>query len=208
MRRDTLLKLYFDVKSPFARKPIVLLHEAGSIDSVELVPVVGTPIDPGSFPTASNPLGKIPVLERQDGPGLYDSRVICKFINDHFSCSLYPEPPKLWDALTLEATADGIMDAAVLIVYEFRCRSEELRSDAWVDGQWSKIARALDALEERWIEYLDGPINIAHIAVGCALGYLDFRHESRNWRAGHGQLAAWHKDFAARQSMQATVPRL
>ena len=207
MRRDTLLKLYFDVKSPFARKPIVLLHEAGAIDSVELAPAAGTPIDPGSFPTASNPLGKIPVLERQDGSGLYDSRVICKFINDHFSCSLYPEPPKLWDSLTLEATADGIMDAAVLIVYEFRCRSEESRSDAWVDGQWSKVARALDALEERWIEYLDGPMDIAHIAVGCALGYLDFRHESRDWRAGHGRLAAWNKNFAARPSMKATVPR-
>ena len=90
------MKLYFDVKSPFARKPIVLLHEAGTIDSVELVPAAGTPIDPGSFPTAANPLGKIPVLERKDGPGLYDSRVICRFINDHFGCSLYPEPPKLW----------------------------------------------------------------------------------------------------------------
>ena len=201
------MKLYFDRRSPFARKPIVLLHEAGRMDQVEMVPVVGTPIDPGSFPTEANPLGKIPVLERQDGPSLYDSRVICKFINDRFGCSFYPEPPKLWDALTLEATADGIMDAAVLIVYEVRCRAEESRSGVWVDGQWSKIARALDALEERWVGYLDGPIDVAHIAIGCALAYLDFRHGSREWRKGRGRLAAWHGGFATRPSMARTVPK-
>lgn len=201
------LKLYFDVRSPFARKPIVMIHEAGINDLVKLVPVAGTPIDSGSFPTKANPLGKIPVLERQDGPSLYDSRVICRFLNDRFGCGLYPEPPKLWEALTLEATADGIMDAAVLIVYEFRCRSEELRSDIWVEGQWSKIARALDALEERWIGHLDGPMDIAHVAVGCALAYLDFRHGPREWRNGRDRLAAWHFDFAERPSMTRTVPK-
>ena len=112
----------------------------------------------------------------------------------------------MWEVRTLEATADGIMDAAILMVYEGRIRPEDLRYDTWVEAQWSKAARSLDALEALWISHLAGPLDMGQIAVACALSYLDFRHPDRDWRAGRGALAAWHATFAARPSMDATKP--
>lgn len=200
------MRLHASATSPFVRKVRVVLIETGLAGQVEIVAATGTPVDPGTLPVALNPLGKIPVLERADGPALYDSRVICRYLDSLSGTGLYPEPPRLWEALTLEATADGILDAAVLMVYETRIRPDTLRHAPWVDGQWSKIARALDALEARWLSQLSGPLDIGQIAVGCALGYLGFRHPERDWRAGRPALAAWETAFAARPSMAATAP--
>jgi glutathione S-transferase len=143
---------------------------------------------------------------RDDGPALYDSRVICRYLDDRAKAGLYPAAPRLWDVLTLEATADGILEAAVLMAYESRVRPEEMRLPAWVEGQWAKIDRALDALEDRWLSHLKGPLDIGQIAVGAALGYLDFRHGGRDWRATRPGLAAWNAVFAERPSMVATRP--
>jgi glutathione S-transferase len=200
------MRLFYSPTSPYARKVTVLLAEAGQSDAVELVLGSGTPIDTGTTPLAHNPLGKIPVLERAGGPSLYDSRVITRFLDDHFQAGFYPAGPRVWETLTLEATADGILDAAILMVYETRVRPEEARFAPWVEGQWGKIDRALDALEARWMSHLHGPLDMGQIAVGCALGYLDFRHGGRNWREGRPLLAAWEAVFAARDSMKATVP--
>ena len=108
--------------------------------------------------------------------------------------------------LTLEATADGILDAAILMVYEGRLRPQDKRFDPWVEGQWAKIARSLDALETAWAAHLGGPLDIGQIAVACALSYLDFRHDARNWRHGRPALAAWYVGMAARDSLKATEP--
>jgi glutathione S-transferase len=199
------MRLYHSTTSPFVRKVMVTLHETGQAGDVTLVPAMGTPVDAGSMPLAQNPLGKIPALERDDGPALYDSRVICRFLDDRAAANLYPAQ-RLWEVLTLEATADGIMDAAVLMVYESRVRPEENRFAPWVDGQWAKIGRALDALEQRWLSHLNGPLDMGQIAVGVALGYLDFRHADRGWRSGRPGLAAWAAVFAERPSMVATRP--
>ena len=153
-----------------------------------------------------NPLGKIPALALDDGTALYDSRVICRYLDDRARAGLYPESPRLWRTLTLEATADGILEAAVLMVYEGRLRPEEIRFAPWVEGQWAKIARALDLMESRWQDHLSGPLDMGQIALGCALSYLDFRHAARNWRQGHPRLAEWHAGLAARDSMKATEP--
>lgn len=200
------MKLYHSPTSPYARKVTVLLMETGQAGDVTLVATAGTPVDTGTMPLAQNPLGKIPALERPDGPALYDSRVICRYLDDRAGGRLYPAAPRLWETLTLEATADGILDAAILMVYEWRVRPEDRRFDPWVEGQWGKIARALDTIEARWMGHLAGPLDIGQIAVGCALGYLDFRHGARDWRAGRPALAAWAAAFAARPSMAATVP--
>ena len=199
------MRLYHSTTSPFVRKVMVTLHETGQAGDVTLVPAMGTPVDAGSMPLAQNPLGKIPALERDDGPAIYDSRVICRFLDDRARANLYPSP-RQWEVLTLEATADGIMDAAVLMVYESRVRPEENRFAPWVDGQWAKIGRALDALEQRWLSHLNGPLDIGQIAVGVALEYLDFRHADRGWRSGRPGLAAWAAVFAERPSMVATRP--
>jgi glutathione S-transferase len=185
----------------------VVLVETGLIDKVELVAVGGTPLDPGTMPVAQNPLGKLPVLARADGPALYDSRVICRYLDDLGGGRLYPGKPRLWDTLTLEATAHGISEAALLMTYEVRVRPAEHRLEAWIEAQWAKVARALDAVEARWMAHLAGPLDCAQIAVGCALGYVDVRHGTRQWRAGRPALAAWEARFAQRPSMQATRPR-
>lgn len=200
------MKLFHAPASPFVRKVMVLLHEGKATDRVTLVPAAGTPLDPGTLPVDRNPLGKIPALERPDGPTLYDSRVITRYLDDLLHTRLYPAAPRLWDTLVIEATGDGIAEAAVLMRYEQHVRPEATRSAEWIDGQWQKIARALAALEERWISHLSGGLDMGQIAVGCALGYLDFRHAERHWRSGHPALAAWYATFDARPAMRATAP--
>lgn len=201
-----MMKLFHAQASPFARKVRVLLAEIGQTDAVDLIAadarVVG---DVDSALVAANPLGKIPALVRPDGPAIYDSRVICRYLDATFRAGLYPET-RLWEVLTLEATADAICDAAVLMVYETRYRPEDQRYAPWVDGQWAKIDRALDAIEASWTSHLSGKLTMAQIALGCALAYLDFRHGDRDWRRGRPELAGWIADFAARPSMLATAP--
>jgi len=200
------MKLYQSGTSPFARKVIVLLKETGQEDAVELIGAGGTPMNSEKMPTSHNPLGKIPALERTDGPALFDSRVICQFLDDRAGGQLYPVAPRRWDCLTLEAMADGIVDAAILMVYEDRLRPENIRMESWVEGQWSKVSRALDTLEADWGDHLTGPLDMGQIALGCALSYLDFRHADRNWRSGHTNLAAWEETIAQRPSMKSTIP--
>ena len=96
----------------------------------------------------ANPLGKIPALVRDDGPALYDSRVITRYLDARAGGRLYPET-RIWEVLTLEATADGIMDAALAMVLELRLRAEGERSPRWIEGQWRKVERGLDAIEDR-----------------------------------------------------------
>ncbi|MBO9407155.1 glutathione S-transferase [Shimia sp. R9_1] len=199
------MQLIHSPASPFVRKVNVTLAETGQTDDVELVRVKTTPVSTADEAAAANPLGKIPALVRPDGPAIYDSRVICRYLVARAGADLYPEE-RLWDVLTLEATADGILDAAVLAVYERRVRPEEIVSEAWIEAQWGKVTGALDAINERWMSHLFGPLDMGQIGVGCALGYLDFRHGDRNWRQGRDGLAGWYAEFAKRESMLATMP--
>lgn len=201
------MRLYHSPTTPFGRKVMVLLHETAQAADVSILSVAGTPLAPGSLPVTQNPLGKIPALELDDGQILYDSRVICRYLDDRAGGRLYPSGQRLWQTLTLEATADGILDAAILIVYEGRIRPEEKRFPEWVEAQWAKIDRALAALEQRWMPHLNGPIDMGQIACACALGYLDFRLGQRDWRQENKTLAAWYQAFATRPSMAATVPQ-
>ncbi len=199
------MTLYFSAASPFVRKVNVLLHEAGLRNRVTDVPVKNTILDPNADVARTNPVGKIPALVREDGPALYDSRVICRYLDSLANSDFYPES-RLWDILTLEATADGILEAALFIVYERRLRPEDKHHAPLLDGQWLKVTRALDALEDRWLSHLEGKATMGQIAVGCALGYLDFRHGDRDWRPERPGLASWYETFAQRPSMQATQP--
>jgi glutathione S-transferase len=201
------MKLFAAPASPFARKAVVVVLEAGLSDKVDIVPAAGNAVDPGTMPVDVNPLGKIPALQCDDGRTVYDSVVICRYLAEMAMPQLYPTGPALWDSLTLEATADGIMDASVLMVYETRLRPEELRFAPWVEGQWAKIVRALDMVEQRWMPHLSGPLEIGQIALACALGHLDLRHCARQWREGRPKLASWAASFAERPSMMATHPK-
>jgi len=200
------MKLYYSPTSPYVRKVMVLLHETGQIDDVTLETMVTTPLAPDAALLSKNPLTKVPALERDEGPTLYDSRVICAYLDDRAGGKLYPTGARRWDTLTLEATADGILDAALSMVYEGRMRPEDKQMPEWIEGQWGKIERAVSALNTRWVSQLSGPLDMGQIAVGCALGYLDFRHDVRNWRKGNDALANWARTFDSRASMTATAP--
>ena len=201
------MKLYYAAPSPFARKVHVTLIETGLIDQCEMVPTIATPLQTDAGPIAQNPLGKVPVLEVNDRPSIYDSRVICRYLDDRAGGGLYPAAPEIWDTLVLEATADGILEAAVLMVYEGRVRAPDKQSEAWIATQWAKVARSLDVLEQRWMGHLNGKLDAGQIGIGCALGYLDFRHAEREWRAARPSLARWFEAFSERPSMQETVPK-
>jgi len=189
------MKLISAKASPFVRKVRVLLRETGQSGAVELVEVKTAPTDTDPQAAAANPSGKIPALLRPDGPAIYDSRVICRYLDDRFQAGLYPESC-LWEVLTLEATADAIMEAAVLIVYEHRLRPPGKVHDGWIEAQWEKVTRCVGAVNDRWMSHLNGPLDMSHIAIGCALGYLDFRHTGRNWRARAGALDDWFAAFS------------
>ncbi len=199
------MKLISAKPSPFGRKVKVMLIETGQADLVERIEVMTTPVATDPKVAAANPVGKIPALVRDDGPTLYDSRVICRFLDAQSGAGLYPDA-RIWETLTLEATADGIMDAAVLMVYEHRVRPEAMVFDDWIEAQWSKVIRSVKAVNDRWMSHLNGPLDASHIAMGCALAYLDFRQPTRDWRSGNDALAAWFTTFAERDSMKETAP--
>jgi len=189
--------------SPFARKIRVLLRETNQLKDVEEVSIATSPFQVNEQVKAANPTGRIPSLIRADGPALYDSRVITRYLDAKAVAGMYPEA-KLWDVLTVEATGDSMMDSAVSISYELRLRPQEKVSSEWTDAQWSKVMGGCDALQSQWMDLLNGPLTMAHISIACALGYLDLRHDARNWRQGHDALAAWFADFSKRPSFLET----
>jgi glutathione S-transferase len=155
-----------------------------------------------------NPLGKLPALILEDGGLLYDSPVICEYLDSlHDGPKMFPAAgPERWTALRQQALGDGILDAAILRMIETARRPEELRWPGWIKHQTTKIVRAIDRFESE-AEALEGPLTIGRITAGCALGYLDFRAPELDWRAGRSMLAAWYEKFAQRPAMQETVPQ-
>ncbi|MEM7520991.1 MAG: glutathione S-transferase [Pseudomonadota bacterium] len=200
------MRLIYSPTSPYVRKVMVLLHETGQLEDIALDRQMTTPLDPAEAILPTNPLGKVPALVRNEGPALFDSRVICAFLDARADAGLYGSGERLWATQTLEALADGILDAALLIAYETRMRPEQKQMTAWADAQWGKVARGCAAIEARWMSHLAGPLDMGQIAVGCALGYLDLRHAARGWRTGNDALANWFETFDSLPSMVATRP--
>lgn len=191
------MKLIYSPNSPYVRKVRVLAHETGQ--PLELVAESSQPTRRNPAVGAHNPLGKIPVLLTDQGP-LYDSRVICQYLDTlHDGARFYPDGAGRFVALRREALADGLLDAALLARYE-TTRPEGRAWADWIEGQLAKVKAALAAMEADLPEAAD----IAAIAYGCALAYLDFRFAAMNWRESHPRLAAWEAEFGARPSMQAT----
>ncbi|MCB1809205.1 MAG: glutathione S-transferase family protein, partial [Candidatus Competibacteraceae bacterium] len=175
-------------------------------DALHLIETTLSPVSPNAALNADNPIGKVPALVLDDGSVLYDSPVICEYLDTlHTGPRWFPDGPERWDALRRQALADGILDAAVISRYEAALRPEALRWDDWLSGQQQKIIRALDQLEQtcgQWGERLD----IGTLTIACALGYLDFRFADLDWRSEHPQLSAWFASFSQRPSIVSTVP--
>ena len=197
------MKLYFSHASPYARKVRMTALEVGLLDRIALEvtdawsATAGLPDD--------NPLCKVPTLVLDDGSPLFDSPVICEYLDHLGGGSLFPPAgPARWTALRFQALGDGLCDAAVARRLE-TMRTENLRSDAWIARQTTAMVRACDTLE-RWAGDLSGSVTIGSLAVATALGYLDLRFAGDDWRAGRPKLAAWYEEAAKRPSFQATKP--
>ncbi len=200
------MKLYYAPASPFVRKCLVVAAELGLRDRIELVTAAAHPVNRDKNVVAHNPLGKIPTLITDDGSVLYDSRVICEYLNILGDGNLVPRAGEArWTVLSAQALADGVMDAAVLTRYETFARPEAFRWQDWITGQLEKVTSGLDALESRAADFGDR-VNLGTIAFGCMLGYLDFRFASFGWRDGRPKASAWFEWFGARDSMVATRP--
>ena len=200
------MKLYYNPVSPYVRKVRVLAMETDLMGGIELAKVTITPTSPDADLCADNPIGKIPTLVLDDGCALYDSRVICEYLDGlHAGAHLFPDNGNArWTALRRQALADGILDSAVNTRYETSLRPEELRWADWVNNQMAKIRRSLDVLEG---EPMGDGVDIGTISVACALGYLDFRYSDERWRDSRPRLATWFEKFAQRPSMSETSPK-
>ena len=199
------MQLYSNPASPYARKVRVSALELGLAGRIELLEVTQSPVNPHRELRAHNPLGKIPALMTDTGETLYDSPVICEYLDALAGGDrLFPPPgPARWTALRRQALADGMADAVVLVRYEQIARPASLLWQDWIEGQFLKVRTALDALEK---EDLGGPLDIGTISVACALGYLDLRFPDERWRETHSRLAAWYAAACERPSLAATQP--
>ena len=201
------MKLLYLSSSPFARKALVLAHEVGLADRLEVIPAETSPVNSSSVVNLSNPLGKVPVLIRDDGPALYDSAVICEYLDSlHHGPKLFPEGGEArWRALRLHALADGLSDAAITIRREDH-RPDGLHWSDWKEAHVRKLVQTYD-LVERDAEFLSGPLTVGHVALATALEWIEFRSVGPAFRPGRHRLAGWYAEFARRPSMLILPPR-
>ena len=199
------MKLCYSAPSPYVRKVVVAGIELGLDGKIVREPTSAW--DPATTLGQINPLGKVPALVTDDGGALFDSPVICEYLDGVAGGGkLFPPAgPARWTALRRQALADGICDAAILRLLESR-RPAELQSADWVARQKNLVARSLDALEAE-AKSLGTEVTIGHLAIGCTLGYLDFRFGADAWRDGRPGLAKWYEGFAKRPSMSTTEPK-
>lgn len=191
--------------SPFVRKVTVMLHEAGLAGQVKTETVDGW--SEPELLTDDNPLSMVPTLVLDDGSSLYDSPVICDYLDrQHAGPAMIPaDGYARWQVLREQALADGILDSAILIFVETGKRPEEKRWGWWLDLKRRAITRSLDLLEQR-VGELGGRVDLGTISTAVALAYLDLRGAVGEWRDGRPRLAAWFAEFAQRPSMIATAP--
>ena len=201
-----MLKLIASLTSPYARKVRIALAEK----KIEYTLLEESPWDAGNTVSEHNPLGKIPVLLMEDGMSLFDSRVIVEYLDAVSPVSrLIPEPSRQRIAVKRwEALSDGICDAAATIVLEHK-RPAAQQSAEWITRQQRKVTLGVAELagelgERSWCS--GEGYTLADIAAGCALGYLDLRHPSLDWRAEHPNLARLAEKLARRTSFADTAP--
>ena len=199
------MKLRYSAASPYVRKVMVVAIETGQDGKIDRIPTVA--VDKASGLDKDNPLVKVPSLTTDDGEALYDSAVICEYLDSlHGGRKLFPASGKArWTAIRRQALADGMLDAGVLIRLEGLRKPGEQSAD-FVARQTEKVKNGLDALEKEAGSFAAEP-TIGEITVACCLGWLEFRKPTGDWRPGHPKLAAWLDAFSKRPSMSATVPK-
>jgi len=198
-----MMKLFYSPTSPYVRKVRMVILEKGLTDLIEIDQ--RSPYDLEDALIAANPLCKVPALVLEDGSTLFDSPVICEYLDSlKPSPKLMPEGAGRWSVMRMVALADGMTDAA------YNARMESMRPDGEksakeIAAQQARIMRGIAALDAG---ELPGPdvLDLGTIALGASLGYTDLRHDDLNWRDNHPNLAAWMEEAGKRPSFQATIP--
>lgn len=198
------MKLLWSPKSPYVRKVMICAQELGLTDQLELVRAVAAMLKPNPVIMRDNPLGKIPTLILDDGSTLFDSRVICEYLNDLAQGPLFPrEGAAKWQALRWHAFGDGLLDALIL----WRNERERVQPLAvLIDAFELKTRASLQRLEAEVQALRDAPFGMGHVALCCALGYLDYRFETLGWRTLAPRLADWYAAMRERPSIKTTEP--
>jgi len=198
------MKLYYASASPFVRKVNVFAIEVGLDKQIEWLTT--NPWQAEDKLTAENPLSKIPTLITDKGDVIFDSRVICEYLDSlHSGDKLIPvKDKKRWQVLCLQALADGVLDSGILRLME-RKRVAEQQSKDWDGMQKNSIERGLDHLENTVSDWANN-VDIGVISVACVLGWLDFRFADENWRINRSKLNNWFEQFSKRPSMLKTIP--
>ena len=198
------MTLHWSPRSPYVRKVLVVAHEAGLADRLDCVRTVVGGVVPHLELMTENPLGKIPTLRTPDVGVLYDSPVICEYLNDLGGAGLFPAGGAArMTALRWQALGSGMLDVSLLRLLE-RLRPAALQSVPHMELWAGKIRACIPALEAEAAALAAARFNLGHVAIGVALCYLDFRFAVEAWRVGHPGLAAWHAGFCARPSVIAT----
>ena len=197
------MKLLYQTHSPYARKVLVAAHETGLAGQLDVIHHETSPTRRNEAVYAVNPLGKVPVLLLDDGEVLFDSGVICEYIDGlHGGPKLIPmHTAGRYGVLRMQALAQGIADAGIAARWDIERRPEALRWPVLVDAYREKIAATCDYLER---EIDEGAVDLGTIALATALSWIEFR-EVYDFRAGRPRLAAWYERFSSRASMQATA---
>jgi glutathione S-transferase len=196
------MKLAYSAASPYVRKVTACAIKRVINDKVERMKIGTT--DPALLPL--NPLSKVPTLVLDDGTSIYDSPLICEYLDSIGPApKLFPPPgPARWKALTLEALGDGILDATQPRRREIALPQDDGRK-SYIALQQGKVKEALAVLEKQ-ADSLGELATIGEITVGCALGYLDFRYANEPWRPGHPKLEAWYARVSKLPPLAETVP--
>lgn len=197
------MKLLHQTHSPYACKALVFAHEAGLADSLEVVPHETSPTLRNEEVYAHHPLGKVPVLVCHGGPTLFDSDVICAYLDtQHGGPRLIPiDGDVRWRALQVQAIAQGLADAGIALRWETVRRPPHLRYPPLADGYARKLIASYDWLERELP--VASPVHVGHIALATALSWLEFR-QLPAFRNGRPRLTAWFDEFESWASMRAT----
>ena len=198
------LRLHWSPKSPYVRKVLICAHELGLADRLELVRSVAAMSKPNARLMQDNPLSKIPTLVLEDGFALFDSAVICEYLDELGAGTLFPRAGSdKWQALRWHAFGDGLLDALILWRNE---RERAAPLPALLEAFELKTRAALKQLDDEAQALNETAFSIGHIALGCALGYLDYRFDAFGWRAQAPRLAEWYAEIRTRPSFQTTEP--
>lgn len=201
------MKLYFSPASPYVRKVLACAIELDLEHCIERLPCSVHVIRRDVDVVSHNPLGQVPTLITDGGKVLYDSRVICEYLDALAGGGrLFPVSIEhRFDALTQQAAADGLLDAAILGRQELTIRPPDKSWDPWRQAQLAKITSALDRMQA-WSFAFGDRIDIGTLTTACALGYLEFRYPDLDWRSGRTALADWFQTIRSRPSMARTLP--